>query len=340
MPIQCDLRDEEAVKNAFDKTFQTFGGLDILINNASAISLTGTEETTMKKYDLMHSINTRGTYMASKYALPGLKKSSNAHILNISPPLLMKPIWFEPHVAYTMAKYGMSMCVLGMAGEFRDMGIAVNALWPRTAIWTAAMAMLGGGVDETAKRCRTVDIMSDSAYAILSKPSKSTTGNFFIDEELLRSEGITNFESYSVQPGHDLMPDFFIPEHLMAGLDVSGVTETAKSSQGSSGLENYFNKAKNLITDELKKEINATLVFTISGKNYLMELVKDRDLRIEQVQDVPKSDVTLTSDEETFLKIAKGELKPTNAFMSGKLKIKGNMTIAMKAEKLFKAIKV
>ncbi|XP_017477407.1 PREDICTED: hydroxysteroid dehydrogenase-like protein 2, partial [Rhagoletis zephyria] len=174
LPIQCDLRDEEAVKVAIDKTLQKFGQLDVLVNNASAISLTGTEETTMKKYDLMHQINTRGTFMASKYALPHLKKSSRAHILNISPPLLMTPVWFGNHVAYTMAKYGMSMCVLGMAEEFKEHKIAVNALWPRTAIWTAATAMLlsSGGqeqVQETAKMCRKVDIMSDSAYSILSK---------------------------------------------------------------------------------------------------------------------------------------------------------------------------
>ena len=170
----------------------------------------------MKKFDLMHQINTRGTFMSSKYALPHLKKSSNAHILNLSSPLIMDPKWFK-HVAYTMAKYGMSMCVLGMAQEFKEYGIAVNALWPRTLIHTAAMASFGG-TEETARVCRKVDIIADSAYAILSKNDKSVTGNFFIDELVLRKEGITNFESYNVVPGHQLMADGFIPDELEEGL--------------------------------------------------------------------------------------------------------------------------
>lgn len=216
LPVQCDLRDEEAVINTVDKTLQKFGSLDILINNASAISLTNTEDTTMKKYDLMHHINTRGTFMASKYCIPHLKNSKNPHILNLSPPLDMSPHWFGRHLAYTMAKYGMSMCVLGLAEELKDLGIGVNALWPMTAIWTAAMGMLGG--DEASNMCRKVDIMSDAAYAILSKDAKKCTGNFFVDELVLKEEGITDFEPYSCKPGSPLLADFFLPEHMTKGL--------------------------------------------------------------------------------------------------------------------------
>lgn len=296
----------------------------------------------MKKYDLMHQINTRGTFMASKYALPHLKKSSNPHILNLSPPLLMTPFWFGQHVAYTMAKYGMSMCVLGMAEEFKEHGIAVNALWPRTAIWTAAMAMLGGGAQETAKMCRTVDIISDSAYSIMSKHSKSVTGNFFIDEEYLRKEGVVDFEKYSVEPGHSLMADFFITEKqaegLGANIESAGQATHAPSESGITGK--IFEKAKSVITDALKSEINAVLVFTISGKNYLIDAHTSRPLKVEQVDEPPKADVTLITDEETFVKMAQGKTKPTNAFMTGKLKISGNIGVAMKAEKLFKALKM
>jgi len=255
----------------------------------------------------------------------------------------MEPQWFSHHVAYTMAKYGMSMCVLGMAQEFKEDGIAVNALWPRTAIWTAAMAMLGGGAGETAKMCRKVDIIADSAYSILSKDSKSVTGNFFIDEEYLRKEGIKDFDQYAVEPGHSLMADFFIDEKLSRGL-ISNVEQTASAEAAptaESGIvDKIFEKAKSVITDSLKNEINAVLIFTISGKNYLMDAHSSRPLKIEQVAEPPKSDVTLITDEETFLKMSQGQTKPTSAFMAGKLKIKGNIAVAMKAEKMFKALKL
>lgn len=176
----------------------------------------------MKRFDLMHQVNTRGTFMASKYAIPHLSKSSHAHILNLSPPLLMVPKWFNKHVAYTMAKYGMSLCVLGMAEEFKERNIQVNALWPRTLILTAAMASFGG-VEETARVCRKVDIMADAAYAILSKKNSSVTGNFFIDELVLRKEGVTNFDSYNCVPGHQLMADGFIPDELAEGLLVGSL---------------------------------------------------------------------------------------------------------------------
>jgi citronellol/citronellal dehydrogenase len=204
-----DIRFEEQVQAAVDKTVQTFGGIDILINNASAIHLTGTLDTPMKRYDLMHGINTRGTFLTSKICLPHLLKAANAHILNISPPLSMTPRWFAPHVAYTMAKYGMSMCVLGMAEEFRSQGVAVNALWPRTAIATAAVHNLLGG-DEAIRRCRKPEIMADAAHAILTRSSRECTGNFFIDDDVLGSAGVTNFDQYAVAPGVELRMDIFL----------------------------------------------------------------------------------------------------------------------------------
>ncbi len=204
-----DIRFEEQVAEAVQKTVAMFGGIDILVNNASAISLTGTLETPMKRFDLMHQINTRGTFLCSQACLPELKKAKNPHILNLSPPLNMEARWFGPHVAYTMAKFGMSMCVLGMAEEFRGDGIAVNALWPRTAIATAAVQNLLGG-DTTMTRCRKPEIMADAAYYILTQPSRSFTGQFAIDEDVLRSAGVRNFDVYANLPGADLLPDFFV----------------------------------------------------------------------------------------------------------------------------------
>ena len=238
----------------------------------------------------------------------------------------------------------MSMCVLGMAQEFKEYGIAVNALWPRTAIWTAAMAMLGGGTQEIGKMCRNVDIIADSAYSILSQNSKSVTGNFFIDEEYLRKEGVTDFEKYAVEPGQSLMADFFIPDSLTDGLiaNVEYSDQSAQTGPSESGVvAKIFERAKLVLTDTLKNEINAVLVFTISGKNYLIDAHSSRPLKVEQISEPPKSaDVTLITDEETFEKMSKGQLKPTNAFMAGKLKIKGNISVAMKAEKMFKALKM
>lgn len=204
-----DIRFEEQVQKAVDETVEKFGGIDILVNNASAIQLTPTLKTDMKRYDLMHHINTRGTFLCSKLCLPHLLKAENPHILNLSPPLNMETKWFAPHVAYTMAKFGMSMCVLGMSGEFKKEGVGVNALWPRTAIATAAVQNLLGG-DEAMARCRKPEIMSDAAHAILVRNSKECTGNFFIDDDVLREEGVTDLDQYSVQPGADLIEDFFV----------------------------------------------------------------------------------------------------------------------------------
>lgn len=209
LPIKVDIRFEENIQAAVEKTVETFGGIDFCINNASAISLTGTLQTKMKRYDLMHSVNTRGTFLTSKCCLPYLLKSDNPHILNISPPLNMEEKWFAPHVAYTMAKYGMSLCVLGMAGEFRKQGVAVNALWPRTTIATAAVQNLLGG-DALIQRSRKPSIMGDAAFYILSRNSKDCTGNFFVDDEVLNSEGISDLSSYAVNPEMELAPDFFV----------------------------------------------------------------------------------------------------------------------------------
>ena len=212
LPIQCDLRDENQIADAIAKTAAEFGGIDILINNASAINLTPTEATPAKRFDLMFDVNVRGTFLTSQAAIPHLRASAeagrNPHILTLSPPLSMKAKWFQHHVAYTMAKYGMSMCVLGMSEEFRKTGIAVNALWPRTAIDTAALQMIPG-IDTAA--CRTPEILADAAYVILNRPSKETTGNFFVDDEVLASVGGTELDKYSVVPGtKDFLLDFFL----------------------------------------------------------------------------------------------------------------------------------
>jgi citronellol/citronellal dehydrogenase len=206
--IVTDIREEAQVERAIAQTVERFGGIDILVNNASAISLTGTVHTPMKRYDLMHGVNVRGTYMCTQKAVPHLLKASNPHVLNISPPLSMKPKWFKNHTAYTMAKYGMSMCVLGQSAEFEGK-IAVNALWPETAIATAAVRNLLGG-DDAVRRCRQPEIMGDAAHAILVRDFKSCTGNFFVDEALLREEGVTDFAQYAVDPEVEPIKDFFL----------------------------------------------------------------------------------------------------------------------------------
>lgn len=215
LPIQCDIRDEEQVKAAVARTVEAFGGIDICVNNASAISLTGTQATEIKRYDLMMGINTRGTFLVSKCCIPHLKKAANPHILMLSPPLDMKPKWFGPHVAYTIAKFGMSLCVLGMAEELKGDGIAVNALWPRTSIATAAIANLLGGAD-VMRRSRKPEILGDAAYLILTSPSRSLTGQFLIDDTFLASRGVADFDQYRVDPSVDLDPDFFVPDDVPA----------------------------------------------------------------------------------------------------------------------------
>lgn len=209
LPLVVDIRFEDQVYSAVEQAVSHFGGIDILVNNASAISLTGTLETSIKRYDLMMGVNTRGTFLCSQACLPHLKKAANPHILMLSPPLDMRAEWFAPHVAYTTAKYGMSMCVLGMAEEFRAAGIAVNALWPRTIIATAALQVIPGA---EAERGRTPEIVADAAWQILTRDSRSTTGNFFVDDEVLAAAGVTDLSRYAVSPGTALRPDLFVGE--------------------------------------------------------------------------------------------------------------------------------
>ena len=215
LPLQCDIRYEEQVVDAVAKTVARFGGVDVCINNASAISLTPTTQTDMKRYDLMNQINARGTFVCSKATIPHLARAENPHILNLAPPLDMQARWFKNHTAYTMAKFGMSMCTLGMSAELAEQGIAVNSLWPLTTIDTAAVRNVLGG-DSLAKVSRTPEIVADAAIAILHRTSRECTGNFFIDEEVLRAEGVTDFSQYAITPGRPLMPDFFVPDAVLA----------------------------------------------------------------------------------------------------------------------------
>lgn len=215
LPILCDIRDEQQVIAAVQKTAETFGGIDILVNNASAISLTGTLATDMKRYDLMNGINARGTYLTGRVCIPYLKKSANPHILTLSPPLDMKPKWFAPNLAYAIAKYGMSLCTLGWAEELRRDGIAANSLWPRTGIATAAIQMIGG--DTLMKQSRKPEIMADAAHAILVKNSREFTGQFCIDDLVLYEAGVRDFSGYAAVPGTTkFMPDFFLPDDTPA----------------------------------------------------------------------------------------------------------------------------
>ncbi|CAL1567319.1 unnamed protein product [Knipowitschia caucasica] len=342
LPCVVDIRDEQQIGNAVKKAVDTFGGIDILVNNASAISLTGTLETPMKKVDLMLGINLRGTYLTSKLVLPHLLKSRfTPHILNLSPPLNLNPMWFKNHTAYTMAKYGMSMCVLGMAEEFKGQ-IAVNALWPRTAIQTAAMDMLGG--EGVGKQCRTADIMADAAYAVLLKPA-AFTGHFLIDDDVLRAEGIKDFDKYAVQPGHPLLPDFFLdetsPEGLVQTMEEHGATPAFKPASqapaSSSGpIESTFDVIRASINEDVVKSTKGLYRFDLTGENsgvWFLDL-KSGAGSAGAGEPTDKADVVMTMDSADFSKMFAGKLKPTLAFMSGKLRIKGDMTMAIKLEKL------
>jgi citronellol/citronellal dehydrogenase len=211
LPIVGDIRDEESVTGAVDAAVARFGGIDICVNNASAISLTGTEATDMKRYDLMQDINARGTFLVSKSCVPHLRHAENPHVLTLSPPLSLDPRWAKNHVAYTIAKYGMSLCTLGMAAEFADDGIAFNSLWPRTLVATAAVQNLLGG-DAAMARARKPDIYADSAYAVLNRPSRECTGNFFLCEDVLVEEGVTDFEAYAAAPGAEPQVDLYVDE--------------------------------------------------------------------------------------------------------------------------------
>ncbi|XP_071117472.1 hydroxysteroid dehydrogenase-like protein 2 [Haliotis cracherodii] len=341
LPCVVDIRYEESVVKAVEETVKKFGGIDILVNNASAISLTGTLETPMKKYDLMNGINARGTYMCSRVCLPYLKKGNNPHILNLSPPLNLNPLWFKGHVAYTMAKYGMSMCVLGMAEEFKADGVAVNALWPRTAILTAAMEMLGGG-DGVATQCRKADIMSDAAYVMLCKDSKSYTGNFAIDDEVLAEAGVKDIDQYSCVPGSQLLPDFFLdgktPESLHDQMAQQGLKPkfAASPSGGAGNPGQTFQMIESMLGKDLVDSVNGIFQFKLTGAHegsWYLDL-KTGEGSVGEGEAPDGSQCTMTLDSDDFNKMFAGQLNATNAFMSGKLKIKGDMGMAMKLEKL------
>jgi len=353
LPVVVDVRFEDAIQESVETAVKQFGGIDIVVNNASAISLTGTQETPMKTYDLMHQINTRGTYLVSKCCLPYLKESAskgrNPHILNNSPPLSLKPIWFKNHVAYTMAKYGMSMCVLGMAEEFRDVGIGVNAIWPKTAIMSAAMEMLGGGGD-ISNNCRTPQIMADAAYVILTRDAKNFTGNFCVDEAILRENGMTDFSSYLAKGAKEelLMPDFFLDEYLehlgvkgdSSDLEKESIVSMSKTvSQASSGdgdsIEAVFKKIESMLDDDIIKKTKAVYTFNVSDQNsdWYLDL-KNGSGAWGKGSCPEKSDAHFTMNSKNFDKMFTGKLKPTTAFMSGRLKISGNMASALKLEKL------
>ncbi|NXD45505.1 HSDL2 protein, partial [Copsychus sechellarum] len=323
LPCIVNVREEQQIINAVEKAVKTFGGIDILVNNASAISLTGTLETATKKVNLMMDVNVRGTYLTSKACLPHLRKSKNPHILNLSPPMNLNPMWFKNHCAYTISKYGMSMCVLGMAEEFRG-EVAVNALWPKTAIHTAAMDMLGGAGIE--KQCRKTDILADAAYCILTKP-KTFTGNFIIDEVLLREEGVKDFDVYAIAPGHPLMPDFF--------LDVE-IDTTAMKQERYGRKSNTFRVIQGAVTEEYVRSTQGVFQFELSGDGggtwYIDLKTKGGGAGFGKPP-VP-ADVVMSMSSADFVKMFTGKLKPTLAFMSGKLRIKGNMALAIKLEKM------
>lgn len=330
LPCVVDVRDEAQVQTAVQNAVQTFGGIDIVVNNASAISLTGTAATEMKRYDLMNSINARGTFLVSKTCLPYLKKSSNPHIVNISPPLNLNPVWFKNHVAYTISKYGMSMCVLGMAEEFKQDGIAVNAVWPKTAIHTAAIEMLTG--PDSSNHSRKPEIMADAVYAVLCKDSKSLTGQFLIDEEILRKEGITDFDQYACNPENrdNLMPDFFLDADQKAGVE-----------SGSGNVAKIFTAMQNHINTDLVGRVGAIYQFNVKGDEagtWHLDL-KNGNGSCGKGEPKDPADTILTMDSKNFSAMFTGKIRPTVAFMSGKLKINGNLEKAMKLEKLMDKLK-
>ncbi|XP_076231777.1 hydroxysteroid dehydrogenase like 2 [Calliopsis andreniformis] len=350
LPCVVDVRDEAQVVSAVENAVNKFGGIDIVINNASAISLTSTAATEMKKYDLMNNINARGTFLVSKSCLPYLKKSSNPHIVNISPPLNMNPIWFKNHVAYTISKYGMSMCALGMAEEFKEDGIAVNAVWPKTAIHTAAIEMLSGS--DSSNYSRKPDIVGDAVYALICKDSKSITGQFLIDEDILQKEGITDFTDYACNPANkdNLMLDFFLEENLPHLLDSKGQlssgmqkkSDTKQNASKSNGkIAHIFTVIEANLNSELVNKTGAIFQFNVNGEEtgtWYLDLKNGKGAAGKGEPSQP-ADATLTMDSHNLFAMFSGKLKPTSAFMMGKLRIQGNLQKAMKLEKLMNSLK-
>ncbi|XP_063825125.1 hydroxysteroid dehydrogenase-like protein 2 isoform X1 [Ostrinia nubilalis] len=356
LPVIVDVRDEKQVQKAVDEAVKKFNGIDILVNNASAISLTGTAQTDMKRYDLMHNINTRGTFLVSKLCLPLLKSSNHAHILNLSPPLNMNPYWFSVHVAYTMAKYGMSMCVLGMSEEFKPYNIGVNALWPKTAIATAAIEMLTGDTSTSRKP----EIVSDAAYFMLCKDPKTYTGVFAIDEDVVKEAGVKDMTPYACDPKNadNLLLDGFLddPQALAAHNNVTLQAQSVRryhtsarlckeektDAPASSGqIPQLFASISKTLSAELVQKTQAVYQFNVKGKE---EGVWHLDLKNGEGacgQGEPKNapDATLTMDSKNFTEMFAGKLKPATAFMMGKLKISGDLQKAMKLEKMMKSLK-
>ncbi|XP_053985835.1 hydroxysteroid dehydrogenase-like protein 2 isoform X2 [Hylaeus volcanicus] len=350
LPCVVDVRDEAQVVSAVENAVNKFGGIDVVINNASAISLTGTGATDMKRYDLMNTINTRGTFLVSKVCLPYLKKSPNPHIVNLSPPLSMKPIWFKNHVAYTISKYGMSMCALGMAEEFKDDGIAVNAVWPKTAIHTAAIEMLSG--PSSKDYSRKPEIMADAVYALICRDSRSTTGQFFIDEEILKTEGITDFTEYACNPANkdNLMLDFFVEDNLehlslQDQLQNKLTQKTSDSTQDTNKsnlqIEQIFTAIEANLNDELVNKTGAIYQFVVNDDEVSTWYLDLKNGKGSTGKGEPKQppDATLTMDSKNFYAMFSGKLKPASAFLMGKLRIQGNLQKAMKLEKLMLNLK-
>ncbi|NXI25819.1 HSDL2 protein, partial [Sterrhoptilus dennistouni] len=336
LPCIVNVREEQQIINAVEKAVKTFGGIDILVNNASAISLTGTLETATKKVNLMMDVNVRGTYLTSKACLPHLRKSKNPHILNLSPPMNLNPMWFKNHCAYTISKYGMSMCVLGMAEEFRG-EVAVNALWPKTAIHTAAMDMLGGAGIE--KQCRKTDILADAAYCILTKP-KTFTGNFIIDEVLLREEGVKDFDVYAIAPVIFLIGAAQEEKKLSGsqqeGADGAKVKTESAAAEPSGPVAETFRVIRGVVTEEYVRSTQGVFQFELSGDGggtWHIDL-KTKNGSAGFGKPPVAADVVMSMSSADFVKMFTGKLKPTLAFMSGKLRIKGNMALAIKLEKL------
>ncbi|XP_054003768.1 hydroxysteroid dehydrogenase-like protein 2 [Hylaeus anthracinus] len=350
LPCVVDVRDEAQVVSAVENAVNKFGGIDVVINNASAISLTGTAATDMKRYDLMNTINTRGTFLVSKVCLPYLKKSPNPHIVNLSPPLSMKPIWFKNHVAYTISKYGMSMCALGMAEEFKDDGIAVNAVWPNTAIHTAAIEMLSG--PSSKDYSRKPEIMADAVYALICRDSRSTTGQFFIDEEILKTEGITDFTEYACNPANkdNLMLDFFVEDNLVHlnlqdQLQNTLIQKKSDSTQDTNKsnlqIEQIFTAIEANLNDELVNKTGAIYQFVVNDDEVSTWYLDLKNGKGSTGKGEPKQppDATLTMDSKNFYAMFSGKLKPASAFLMGKLRIQGNLQKAMKLEKLMLNLK-
>ncbi|NXP83568.1 HSDL2 protein, partial [Passerina amoena] len=339
LPCIVNVREEQQIINAVEKAVKTFGGIDILVNNASAISLTGTLETTTKKVNLMMDVNVRGTYLTSKACLPHLRKSKNPHILNLSPPMNLNPMWFKNHCAYTISKYGMSMCVLGMAEEFRG-EVAVNALWPKTAIHTAAMDMLGGAGIE--KQCRKTDILADAAYCILTKP-KTFTGNFIIDEVLLREEGVKDFDVYAIAPGkrrllkvRSAQEEKKLSRSQQEGADAAKAKTESAAAMPSGPVAETFRVIQGAVTEEYVRRTQGVFQFELSGDGggtWYIDL-KTKGGSAGFGKPPVTADVVMSMSSADFVKMFTGKLKPTLAFMTGRLRIKGNMALAIKLEKM------